>query len=147
MQNDILKLENQVCFPIYAASRLVTRLYQPYFDKLDITYPQYLVFLLLWEKDNRNVSDISHCLYLESSTLTPLLKRMEAKGYIKRKRSAEDERSVFIQLTAKGKKLEEKASAIPLQIVGKMQTEEISVDEILKMKDTLQKITRLISAQ
>ncbi|MFM2307282.1 MAG: hypothetical protein RLZZ367_1951 [Bacteroidota bacterium] len=147
MQNDILKLENQVCFPIYAASRLVTRLYQPYFDKLDITYPQYLVFLLLWEKDNRNVSDISHCLYLESSTLTPLLKRMEAKGYIKRKRSAEDERSVFIQLTAKGKKLEEKASAIPMQIVGKMQTEEISVDEILKMKDTLQKITRLISAQ
>ena len=147
MQNDILKLENQVCFPIYAASRLVTRLYQPYFDKLDITYPQYLVFLLLWEKDNRNVSDISHCLYLESSTLTPLLKRMEAKGYIKRKRSAEDERSVFIQLTPKGKKLEEKASAIPMQIVGKMQTEEISVDEILKMKDTLQKITRLISAQ
>ena len=147
MQNDILKLENQVCFPIYAASRLVTRLYQPYFDKLDITYPQYLVFLLLWEKDNRNVSDISHCLYLESSTLTPLLKRMEAKGYIKRKRSAEDERSVFIQLTPRGKKLEEKASAIPMQIVGKMQTEEISVDEILKMKDTLQKITRLISAQ
>jgi DNA-binding MarR family transcriptional regulator len=147
MQNEILKLENQVCFPIYAASRLVTRLYQPYFDKLDITYPQYLVFLLLWEKDNRNVSDISHCLYLESSTLTPLLKRMEAKGYIKRKRSAEDERSVFIQLTAKGKKLEEKASAIPMQIVSKMQTEEISVDEILKMKDTLQKITRLISAQ
>lgn len=147
MQNEILKLENQVCFPIYAASRLVTRLYQPYFDKLDITYPQYLVFLLLWEKDNRNVSDISHCLYLESSTLTPLLKRMEAKGYIKRKRSAEDERSVFIQLTPRGKKLEEKASAIPMQIVGKMQTEEISVDEILKMKDTLQKITRLISAQ
>lgn len=147
MQNDILKLENQVCFPIYAASRLVTRLYQPYFDKLDITYPQYLVFLLLWEKDNRNVSDISHCLYLESSTLTPLLKRMEAKGYIKRKRSAEDERSVFIQLTPKGKKLEEKASTIPMQIVGKMQTEEISVEEILKMKDTLQKITRLISAQ
>lgn len=147
MQNDILKLENQVCFPIYAASRLVTRLYQPYFDKLDITYPQYLVFLLLWEKDNRNVSDISHCLYLESSTLTPLLKRMEAKGYIKRKRSAEDERSVFIQLTPKGKKLEEKASAIPMQIVSKMQTEEISVEEIMKMKDTLQKITRLISAQ
>ena len=147
MQNDILKLENQVCFPIYAASRLVTRLYQPYFDKLDITYPQYLVFLLLWEKDNRNVSDISHCLYLESSTLTPLLKRMEAKGYIKRSRSAQDERSVLIQLTAKGKKLEEKASAIPTQIVGKMQTEEISVEEILKMKDTLQKITRLISAQ
>lgn len=147
MQNEILKLDNQVCFPIYAASRLVTRLYQPYFDKLDITYPQYLVFLLLWEKDNRNVSDISHCLYLESSTLTPLLKRMEAKGYIKRKRSAEDERSVFIQLTPKGKKLEEKASAIPMQIVSKMQTEEISVDEILKMKDTLQKITRLISAQ
>ncbi|HRG87502.1 MAG TPA: MarR family transcriptional regulator [Chitinophagales bacterium] len=147
MQNDILKLENQVCFPIYAASRLVTRLYQPYFDKLDITYPQYLVFLLLWEKDNRNVSDISHCLYLESSTLTPLLKRMEAKGYIKRSRSAQDERSVLIQLTAKGKKLEEKASAIPTQIVGKMQTEEIGVEEILKMKDTLQKITRLISAQ
>lgn len=147
MEYDILKLENQVCFPIYAASRLVTRLYQPFFDKLDITYPQYLVFLLLWEKDNRNVSDISHCLYLESSTLTPLLKRMEAKGYIKRKRSAEDERSVFIQLTAKGKKLEEKASAIPMQIVSKMQTEEISVEEILKMKDTLQKITRLISAQ
>lgn len=147
MQNDILKLENQVCFPIYAASRLVTRLYQPYFDKLDITYPQYLVFLLLWEKDNRTVSDISHCLYLESSTLTPLLKRMEAKGYIKRNRSAEDERSVFIQLTSKGKMLQEKASAIPMQIVSKMQTEEISVEEILKMKDTLQKITRLISKQ
>ena len=94
-----LKLENQLCFPVYAASRLIIREYQPYLDKLKITYPKYLVLMILWEKDAVPVNDIAKKLILNTNTITPLLKRMEKQGLVKRERSVEDERKVIIQLT------------------------------------------------
>jgi DNA-binding MarR family transcriptional regulator len=144
MQDDMLKLENQICFPLYAASRLVTKLYQPILSKWDITYPQYLVFLLLWEKDKRTVSDICNCLFLESSTLTPLLKRLESKEYILRSRSIEDERSVIIQLTKKGKALRKEAKKIPQEILQSVRSKAIKKSDILHLKATLTEITKVI---
>ncbi len=144
MQDDMLKLENQICFPLYAASRLVTKLYQPILSKWDITYPQYLVFLLLWEKDKRTVSDICNCLFLESSTLTPLLKRLESKEYILRSRSIVDERSVIIQLTKKGKTLRKEAKKIPQEILQSVSSKAIKKSDILHLKSTLTEITKVI---
>jgi DNA-binding MarR family transcriptional regulator len=103
MIKEQLKLENQLCFPVYAASRLITRIYQPYLDEIGITYPQYLVLLVLWEKDEVTVNEISRKLILNTNTTTPLLKRLEAQGLVSRRRSGEDERKVIIALTAKEK--------------------------------------------
>lgn len=111
-KSDYLKLENQLCFPLYAASRLVTKCYQPLLDELDLTYPQYLVLLVLWETDAINLRVISEKLHLQSNTLTPLLKRMEETGLINRTRSQEDERSIVISLTQKGTLLKSKAPKI-----------------------------------
>ncbi|PKQ67511.1 MarR family winged helix-turn-helix transcriptional regulator [Labilibaculum manganireducens] len=111
-----LKLENQLCFTIYAASRLMTRQYQPYLDQLGITYPQYLVFLVLWEKDGIGVNEIGCKLYLNTNTLTPLLKRMEQLSFIKRTKCCQDERKVRIYLSEKGKNLKEEAKNIPLEM-------------------------------
>ncbi|QRR04095.1 MarR family transcriptional regulator [Dyadobacter sandarakinus] len=107
-----LKLENQLCFPLYAASRLVTQCYQPVLDELGLTYPQYLVLLVLWETDAVSVKVLSEKLYLQSNTLTPLLKRMQDAGLIDRVRSREDERSVIISLTSQGKQLREEAPRV-----------------------------------
>jgi DNA-binding MarR family transcriptional regulator len=144
MQDDMLKLENQICFPLYASSRLVTKLYQPILSKWDITYPQYLVFLLLWEKDKRTVSDICTCLFLESSTLTPLLKRLETKDYIVRTRSLKDERSVIIQLTPKGKALRKEAKKIPQEILQSVSSKTIKKRDLVQLKSTLSEITKVI---
>lgn len=144
MQDDMLKLENQICFPLYAASRLVTKLYQPILSQWDITYPQYLVFLLLWEKDKRTVSDICNCLFLESSTLTPLLKRLESKEYILRSRSIKDERSVIIQLTKKGKALHKEAKKIPQEILQSVSSKAIKKSDLVQLKSTLAEITKAI---
>jgi DNA-binding MarR family transcriptional regulator len=111
--NEQLKLENQLCFPLYAAARKVTGYYTPYLKPLGITYTQYLVFLVLWEKGDQTVSDLSLALFLDSGTLTPMLKKLESEGFIKRIRSARDERIVNISLTRKGRLLEEKAKEIP----------------------------------
>lgn len=111
-ENDFLKLENQLCFPLYAASRLVTKCYQPLLDEYDFTYPQYLVLLILWETDSVNLKVISEKLHLQSNTLTPLLKRMEDTGLINRTRSQEDERSIIISLTQKGSLLKLEAPKI-----------------------------------
>ncbi len=143
MNAEALKLENQICFPLYAASRLVTKLYQPILSRWDITYPQYLVFLLLWEKDQLTVSELGECLLLESNTLTPLLKRMESKGYITRTRSTTDERSVQISLTDKGKALQEEARLIPEQIVNSVKTDVITESDIVHLKQTLNQIVQL----
>ncbi|TDX01551.1 MarR family winged helix-turn-helix transcriptional regulator [Dinghuibacter silviterrae] len=107
--DDLLKLDNQLCFPLYAASRLVTKCYQPVLDELGLTYPQYLVLLVLWETDAVNLSVIAQRLQLQSNTLTPLLKRMQDQKLIHRARSAADERSIIITLTEKGKALKAKA--------------------------------------
>ncbi|GAF09670.1 MarR family winged helix-turn-helix transcriptional regulator [Paenibacillus pini] len=108
-----LQLENQLCFTIYACSREITKLYQPYLDKLGVTYSQYLVLLVLWERGSCTVSQLGEALYLDSGTLTPLLKRIQTAGLIVRERSIQDERKVIITLTEAGLKLRDKAQSIP----------------------------------
>ena len=115
-QYEALKLTNQLCFPLYAAARNVTGLYTPYLKPLGLTYTQYLVFLVLWEKDGISVTEIGEKLMLDNGTLSPLLKKMEQAGYIERKRSREDERVVEITLTEEGKALQEKAKDVPAQV-------------------------------
>ena len=102
MAYEQLKLENQICFPIYAASRLITREYQPLLDELGLTYPQYLVLMVLWENDGLPVNEIGRRLILNTNTVTPLLKRMETQGLVTRRRSADDERRVIVALTPQG---------------------------------------------
>lgn len=135
--DEILKLGNQLCFPLYAAANLITRLYRPALDRLGLTYPQYLVMLVLWEKAPQNVSDLGACLYLDSGTLTPLLKRMESAKLITRTRDAADERRVQIALTPKGRKLKQDAYAIPAQICGAMG---LPLDELIALRGTMQKL-------
>jgi DNA-binding MarR family transcriptional regulator len=114
---EALRLDNQLCFTIYACSRAMTNLYRPWFDKLGLTYPQYLVLLILWEEDGVTVKDIGERLFLDSGTLTPLLKRMEAAKLIKRNRSIEDERRVHIFLTESGQAMQEQACSIPVEMM------------------------------
>ncbi len=111
-----LRLDHQLCFPLYACARKVTSLYTPYFKELGLTYTQYIIFLVLWEQDGISVSQLGEKLYLDSGTLTPLLKKMETKGWIRRTRSEEDERVVMITLTKKGKELEKQAEEIPEKV-------------------------------
>lgn len=113
-----LKLSNQLCFPLYALSKEIIRRYTPFLQPLDLTYPQYLVMLVLWECDQQSVSEIGAKLHLDSGTLTPLLKRLQSKQLIERLRSADDERSVIIQTTASGQALQHQAADIPQQISG-----------------------------
>ncbi|GAB3018248.1 MarR family winged helix-turn-helix transcriptional regulator [Spirosoma pulveris] len=115
-----LLLDNQLCFPLYALSRQVTALYRPLLESLDLTYPQYLVMLLLWETDNRSVGEIGERLLLDSGTLTPLLKRLEQKQLITRTRNPADERQVTIQLTEAGRALQNRAGDIPAQLQERM---------------------------
>jgi DNA-binding MarR family transcriptional regulator len=117
---DQLHLQNQLCFPLYALSRQMTALYRPYLEKLDLTYPQYLVMLLLWEHEKLSVKKIGCELWLDSGTLTPLLKRMEERGLISRDRCAEDERVVDICLTKEGRLLQKKAIGIPGHIFSEL---------------------------
>lgn len=121
---DYLKLENQVCFPLYALSRQITALYRPELDKLGITYPQYLVLMVLWEHHKQTVKELGDTLFLDSGTLTPLLKRMESFGLVERKRSNIDERIVNITITTKGLHLKEKATHIPIIIKDKLQADD-----------------------
>ena len=108
-----LKLENQLCFPLYAASKEITRRYAPYLEPLDLTYTQYIVMLVLWEEKKCNVSELGKKLFLDSGTLTPLLKKLEAKGYIQRTREQSDERCLSVSLTAEGESLKRKAASVP----------------------------------
>ncbi len=118
--DDVLKLENQLCFPLYACSRQVIKLYKPYLDTLGITYTQYLTLLALWEKDQVTVKHLGDVLYLDSGTLTPLLKKMESMAILRRIRSTEDERSVLIELTSKGHAMKMDAYDIPKQVASKL---------------------------
>ena len=108
-----IPLDKHVCFALYSASLAMTKVYKPLLKSLGLTYPQYLVMLTLWERDAQRVSDIGESLYLDSGTLTPLLKKMEAAGFVERLRSKEDERQVIVSLTIKGRKLKEKSLSIP----------------------------------
>ncbi len=140
MQYEQLKLDNQICFPVYAASRLITRGYQPHLEKLGITYPQYLVLMVLWEQDGITVNDIAAKLILNTNTVTPLLKRMEGMGIISRHRSVEDERKVLVTLTDKGCMMREEAAAIPLRLVEELQQGGITADELIGLKHNLDRL-------
>ena len=133
-----LKLENQLCFPLYAAAKEVVRKYKPYLDELDLTYTQYITMMVLWENESMNVKELGSKLYLDSGTLTPLLKKLESKGYITRSRCKEDERNLIIQITYKGDKLKEKAAQIPGDMTEKWVN--ISEDEIEVMYHALYKL-------
>jgi MarR family transcriptional regulator, organic hydroperoxide resistance regulator len=132
-----LKLENQICFPLYAIAKEITGLYRPFLDEIGITYPQYLVMMVLWENDGLTVSHIGDKLFLDSGTLTPLLKRLESKEFLVRKRKKEDERVVEIFLTDNGKQLQQKACEIPDKIQQKIG---IETKDLLELKETIQKI-------
>ena len=129
-----LRLDNQICFAVYSAAHAFNRVYKPLLDRLGLTYPQYLVMLVLWERDGLAVKDIGERLFLDSGTLTPLLKRLEAAGLIKRTRSTEDERQVLIALTPKGQALREEARAVPQSILS---SSACSVGELFAMKNEL----------
>ena len=117
---DGLKLCNQVCFPLYACSKELVRQYGPYLKELDLTYTQYIVMMVMWEKEKASSRDLAECLHLDYGTLTPVLKRLELAGYISRERSEEDERLLTLSLTKEGKKLKAKAVHIPGEIAAKV---------------------------
>jgi DNA-binding MarR family transcriptional regulator len=137
MAYEQLKLENQLCFPVYAASRLITREYQPLLDKLSITYPQYLVLMVLWENNHLPVNDIAKKLVLNTNTITPLLKRMEQQGLIMRERSEKDERKVIVHLSEQGMSLQEEAARIPEELVKRLSDSNLKLDDLAKLKDSL----------
>lgn len=113
-----LKLENQLCFPLYAASREVIKQYRPYLEELDLTYTQYIAMMVFWEEKSINVKELGKKLFLDSGTLTPVLKSLESKGYISRARSEKDERVLVAEITEKGEELKEKAASVPQKIAG-----------------------------
>lgn len=109
---NVLKLENQLCFPLYACSRETIRLYKPFLDELDLTYTQYISMMVLWERKSVTVKELGNELYLDSGTLTPLLKKLETKGLLTRKRSTEDERNLIVTITEQGEALKETALSV-----------------------------------
>lgn len=145
MNYDQLKLENQLCFPVYAASRLITRKYQPYLDKLGITYPQYLVLMILWENDGMPVNDIAKKLILNTNTITPLLKRMECNGIVTKQKSCEDERKVIVLLTEKGRQMRDEAVKIPQELATQFLDGSASPDDIKKLKEYLENLINILS--
>lgn len=145
MEDTQLQLSNQICFPIYSASRLITKAYKPHLDKLGLTYPQYLVLMVLWENDGLSVNQITEKLLLNTNTLSPLLKRMEKMGLVERNRSSEDERSVIVQLTDNGKRLKLKALPIPGKLFAELISEKINIEDMLKLKDILCELTSVLT--
>ncbi len=137
MEYEQLKLSNQLCFPVYAASRLITREYQPYLDKMGITYPQYLVLMVLWESDGISVNEIAQKLLLNTNTVTPLLKRMEVQGIVSRNRSEADERKVIVNLTQKGNDMREEASIIPEKLMESLNNETMKLEDLIDMRNKL----------
>ena len=115
---DVLRLKNQLCFPLYAVSNMITRKYKPALDKLDLTYTQYIVMMVLWEEKQVNEKFLCEALFLKSNTVTPLLQKLEAKGYIEKVRDKGDERNLVITLTEAGRALQEKAKDVPAKVAG-----------------------------
>jgi DNA-binding MarR family transcriptional regulator len=140
--NPLLKLENQLCFSVYALSRLITKAYQPLLDALDVTYPQYLVLLLLWEHETLAVKSLGEKLLLDSGTLTPLLKRMEQRGWLSRRRDTHDERSVLIALQPAGRDLQQLAQEIPTELAARFN---MNAEEIASLRTQLQQLIKQLS--
>lgn len=140
MSKNQLCLDEQLCFPIYAASNLIVKAYRPFLTPLGLTYPQYLVMLVLWEKDCVSVGDLGQILHLDSGTLTPLLKRMETSGLISRSRDPNDERRVLISLKDKGRDLSAEAEKIPKEL-----TKNIEFANLNQLRDELKALVNLLS--
>ncbi len=134
---DCLKLENQLCFPLYACSKEIIRKYKPLLDKLDLTYTQYITMMALWEHREMNVRTLGECLYLDSGTLTPVLKKLESKGFLTRSRSKEDERNLIVSITEKGEELRELALEVPTSMAGCVN---LSPQDAEKLYELLHKI-------
>jgi len=147
MNNKSLKLANQICFPIYLTSRLVTKTYKPFLDKMGITYPQYLVLLVLWECNNLSVTQIKEKLHLDTNTLSPMLSRMEKLKLINKSKSQIDARNVIIQLNEKGKALKEQANLIPKKLLEALIDEKVSLSEIKELKNMLNELTFILSSR
>ncbi len=143
--HEALKLENQLCFRLYTASRLITQAYYPLLSAIGLTYPQYLVMMVLWEQDCLPVNDIAKRLYLETNTVTPLLKRMEAEGFVSRSRSSADARQVIVNLTPKGRSLENRASCVPLHIGKAIMCQSLNAESAPALFATLDDIISTLS--
>ncbi len=139
----LLQLDNQLCFALYSTSLAMTRVYKPLLDELGLTYPQYLAMLVLWEKDGLMVSELGERLYLDSGTLTPLLKRLESSGLISRIRAIEDERRVHITLTAAGRKLKAKAARVPGCI---LEASQCSIPELMSLTQQMRALRQRLVA-
>ncbi|WP_457281341.1 MarR family winged helix-turn-helix transcriptional regulator [Polaromonas sp. P5_D5] len=139
----MLQLDNQLCFALYSTSLAMTKLYKPMLEEMGLTYPQYLAMLVLWEQDGLTVSELGERLYLDSGTLTPLLKRMESAGLLSRIRAVEDERRVHITLTAAGRKLKAKAARIPGCILSATQC---SIPELVSLTQQVQSFRNRLTA-
>lgn len=141
--DDDLALDRQVCFPLYAASNLITRLYRPALAPLGLTYPQYLVMLVLWEASPESVGGLGERLHLDSGTLTPLVKRLEAAGLVTRRRDAADERRVLVDLTGAGRALKAKARDIPKTLGAGLH---LDASELEELRETVTRLVGLIAA-
>jgi DNA-binding MarR family transcriptional regulator len=133
-----LKLDNQLCFPLYSLSKEITNQYRPFLEAIDLTYPQYLVMMVLWEKDSLSVNEIGQRLHLDSGTLTPLLKRLEQKQLLKRERASDDERRVTITLTDTGNALQQQAKDIPAKMAERMV---MSEEEATVLRNVVKRLT------
>jgi DNA-binding MarR family transcriptional regulator len=131
---ECLKLSNQLCFPLYAVAKEIVKKYKPYLDEMDLTYTQYIAMLVLWENKSMGVKELGRHLYLDSGTLTPLLKKLENKGYITRERSKEDERNLIISITKEGEALKDKAVTVPAK-VGKCVC--MDAEDAIKLRNQL----------
>lgn len=139
---EALKLENQLCFPLYACAKEIVRKYKPYLDEIDLTYTQYIAMLVLWEHKTMNVKKLGEYLYLDSGTLTPVLKKLEQKGYVKRARDESDERILNVSITQKGEALKEKAVEIPMKMGSCFR---ITKEEAVILHKTLHQILAQVS--
>jgi DNA-binding MarR family transcriptional regulator len=136
-----LQLDNQICFRLYTAARLITQAYTPMLNTLGITYPQYLVLMVLWERDNQPVNDIAHRLLLETNTVTPLLQRMEKLGIVVRKKGEQDKRQQIVSLTDKGRDMEEKAfESIPSGMMNQLSACPLQLDDYMNLVQSLDSI-------
>jgi DNA-binding MarR family transcriptional regulator len=139
MSDQHLRLDNQVCFPLYAAARAMMQAYQPLLAKLGLTYPQYLVLMVLWEEDGISVKELGQRLYLDSGTLTPLLKRLAESGLVRRTRASHDERVVEVFLSAEGKRLRKRAEGVPQEVLCKIG---VPLEKVLRLRDDVKVLFR-----
>ncbi len=147
MDDKQLQLSSQICFPLYSASRLMTKAYKPYLDKMGLTYPQYLVLMVLWENDGLTVNQITEKLLLNTNTISPLLKRMEKMEILKRSRSGEDERIVIVRLTEMGKQLKTKALPIPDNLLMTLLSDKLDLEDLMKLKGMLGDLISVLNAK